>query len=296
MKTINSLLIICLFATCNVFAGNAGKQTEKEITAFLADKKATVGVAVLTNDNRRMLVNNKRQYPLLSVFKLPIALAVLHQLDQKQIPLDSTIYVKASQLLPGTYSPLRKKFPDQDLTISFRELLKYSVALSDNNACDILIGYAGGIAEVNKYIKGLGIRGISLSQTEAQMHERDQNQYLNRGTPSAMTDLLKLFHDKELFAPQYKNFLWETLIQTSTGSNKLKGLLPKEVRVGHKTGSSNRTREGVKIADNDAGFVCLPNGETYYIAVFVMDSQETDETNAAIIARVSKIVYDSFLP
>ena len=31
----------------------------------------------------------------------------------------------------------------------------------------------------------------------------------------------------------------------------------------------------------------------YYIAVFVMESQETDADNAAIIASISKIVYDT---
>ena len=58
---------------------------------------------------------------------------------------------------PNTYSPLRKKFPDQDFTITLRELMQYSISQSDNNACDILIEYAGGIKHINDYIHRLSI-------------------------------------------------------------------------------------------------------------------------------------------
>ena len=80
---------------------------------------------------------------------------------------------------------------------------------------------------------------------------------------------------------------------TETGANKLKGMLPAKTVVGHKTGSSDRNADGMKTADNDAGLVILPDGRKYYIAAFVMDSYETDEDNANIIARISRMVYDA---
>ena len=82
------------------------------------------------------------------------------------------------------------------------------------------------------------------------------------------------------------------MTETATGSNKLKGLLPSNTVVGHKTSSSDRNLKGVKMADNDAGIVIMPGGKKYYIAVFVTDSSETDERNAAIIAHISRMVYD----
>ena len=85
----------------------------------------------------------------------------------------------------------------------------------------------------------------------------------------------ELFSNKEL-----KDFLWQTMIDTETGANKLKGMLPAKTVVGHKTGSSDRNADGMKTADNDAGLVILPDGRKYYIAAFVMDSYETDEDNA----------------
>ena len=56
------------------------------------------------------------------------------------------------------------------------------------------------------------------------------------------------------------------MIDTETGANKLKGMLPAKTVVGHKTGSSDRNADGMKTADNDAGLVILPDGRKYYIA------------------------------
>ena len=253
----------------------AQQQTlESKIGDFLKGKKAMVGVAVMTDRNKILLHNNKMNYPLLSVFKFHVALAVLDKMNKQGTPLDHIVHVKASQLQPNTYSPLRQKYPNQDLDISLGELLRYSISLSDNNACDILIEYAGGIGHTHQY----------PSKT-----------YLNWSTPAEMVRLLEIADKKELFDPIYKDFLWNTMIATSTGSNKLKGLLPSNAIVGHKTGSSDRNSEGVKIADNDAGVVIMPDGKKYYIAVFVMNSRETDDENAAIIARISRMVYDEYL-
>ena len=60
------------------------------------------------------------------------------------------------------------------------------------------------------------------------------------------------------------------MIDTETGANKLKGMLPAKTVVGHKTGSSDRNADSMKTADNDAGLVILPDGRKYYIATFIM--------------------------
>ena len=55
--------------------------------------------------------NDHVHFPLLSVFKFHVALAVLDKMDKQSISLDSIVSIKASQMPPNTYSPLRKKFP-----------------------------------------------------------------------------------------------------------------------------------------------------------------------------------------
>lgn len=259
---------------------------------MLSRYRATVGVTVLSNRDEIVAANDSILFPLMSVFKFHIALAVLDRMDRNRTRLDSVVRIKASDMHPDTYSPLRERHPGRDFSITIAELLRYSVAHSDNNACDILLEYAGGPEVVEKYVRGLGIENTFISASEKTMHDRIENQYLNRSTPTATARLIETFFENRLFASKYKKFLIRIMTETSTGQDKLKGLLPPDCTVGHKTGSSDRTSTGVKIADNDAGFVLTPDGKRYYIAVFVSDSQEDDPTNASIIARISAIVYD----
>lgn len=293
MKIFILLLPLLILCTPPAAAQQQISSLEQQISRYLEGKKALVGVAVLTDKDELTVHNDSVHFPLLSVFKYHVALAVLHKMDKQNVALDSIVLVKASRLLPDTYSPLKKKHPVGDVQISLRDLMKYSISLSDNNACDILIDFAGGIGEVHNYIKRLGIHDFNLSETEETMHLCPEHARRNWSTPSAMVRLLKMLDERALFRPEYKDFLWQTMVETSTGANKIKGLLPAEAVVGHKTGSSDRDRQGMKMADNDAGVVLLPDGRKYYIAVFVADSYETDEGNAEIIARISRMVCEA---
>lgn len=177
------MLLATLFSACNASKRNQQKELEQQIGQVLKDKKATVGVAVLANDTIVALHNNQIHFPLFSVFKFHVALAVLDKMDKGHVSLDSIMEIKAAQMLPNTYSPLRQKFPDRDFSISLGELLKYSISLSDNNACDVLIDYVGGIDKVNSYIKSLGLKDFNLAANEELMHRDVATQYQNWSTP-----------------------------------------------------------------------------------------------------------------
>ena len=83
------------------------------------------------------------------------------------------------------------------------------------------------------------------------------------------------------------------MIDTETGANKLKGMLPAKTRSRTKTGSSDRNADGMKTADNDAGLVILPDGGNTTLPPSSWTRHETDEDNANIIARISRMVYDA---
>lgn len=165
----------------------------------------------------------------------------------------------------------------------------------NNNACDILFRYMGGTDVVDSYIRTLGITDFKIEATEEDMHKSFKHQYLNWTTPLAAVRVLEKFRTETLFRDSaYKEFLERIMVETVTGRDKLKAGLPPEVILGHKTGSSDRDESGIKAGDNDLGFVCLPDGGQYSIAVFVKDSGEDDKTNAALIAAISQKIYEYY--
>ena len=176
--------------------------------------------------------------------------------------------------------------------MSIADLLKYTLQQSDNNACDILFNYQGGPDSVNRYIQSLGIRDCEITHTENDMHEDLDLCYNNWSTPLAAAKLLEIFRRKTLFDEAYKDFIYQTMVECQTGQDRLVApLLDKGVTVGHKTGTGDFNAKGQQIGCNDIGFVLLPNGHAYSIAVFVKDSAESSLENSKIIADISRIVY-----
>ena len=165
---------------------------------------------------------------------------------------------------------------------------------SDNIACDILLREAGGPEAVEAYVRSLGIGGIRIAASEEEMHRGIGNQRVNKARPSSVCTLFDLFLQGRLLKGEYNALLQRLLRGTTTGANKLKAGLPASTVIGHKTGSSDRTAEGIRIADNDVGYVVLPDGRRYCIAVFVTESEENDATNAAIAASASRAAYEYF--
>ena len=67
-------------------------------------------------------------------------------------------------------------------------------------------------------------------------------------------------------------------------------LLPAKAVIGHKTGTGFTTPLGGITALNDCGYVNLPDGRHYSIAVFIADSPYSTQATAKIIADISSIV------
>lgn len=266
---------------------------EAQLKEAIKDKKAEIGIAVIIDGKDTITVNNDNHYPLMSVFKFHQALALADYMAKHKQSLDTLLKIEKSDLKPDTYSPLRDKYPQGEIEMSIADLLRYTLQQSDNNACDILFNYQGGTDAVDKYIHSLGIQDCAIVGTEAAMHEDLDLCYQNWSTPLAAAELLEIFRREPLFAKEYKDFIWQTMVECQTGQDRLVApLLDKKVTVGHKTGTGDRNAKGQQIGCNDIGFVLLPDGRTYSIAVFVKDSEENSQANSKTIADISRIVYE----
>lgn len=286
-----SIYILLFLLPVSLFARH--NQLRTQLNQSIQGKKAEIGIAVIIDGKDTVTVNNNARYPLMSVFKFHQALALAESLNRKNIPLDTKLFIKAEDLKPNTYSPLRDKYPQGGIEMSIADLLKYTLQQSDNNACDILFNYQGGVKTTDDYIHSLGIDSCAIAFNEDDMHQQVDRSYQNWTSPLAAAQLLEVFLHQPLFKDSYKDFIYRTMVECKTGTDRLSApLLDKNVTIGHKTGTGDRNEKGQMIACNDIGFVLLPDGRTYSIAVFVKDSEEDMKANSQIIAEISQIVYE----
>lgn len=285
--------VILLLVSASIFAQIKSPKTE--IEEIIRDSKGAVGVGLMDlNTKKFFLFNKNAKFPMQSVFKFPLAMAVLAEVDKGKFSLDQKILVTKKDLLPKTWSPIREKYPDGNVELALSEILAYTVSQSDNNGCDILFRLLGGTENVHKYIQSLGVKEISIAATEEEMARAWDVQFTNWSKPEAMLKLLEIFNRGKKLSKSSSDFLWKIMTETSTGPNRLKGLLPAGTPVAHKTGTSGTNDQKVTGAINDAGIVTLPNGKKYAIVVFVANSTDSPEASEKIIARISKAAYDYY--
>ena len=295
MKHSFKLSIFLLFTTCyQVFAQTNVLNTR--IQQIIASKHAKVGLAIKGPGVKDTLfINGDQHFPLQSVFKFHIALAVLSQVDKGKYSLSQKIKITKKDLLPDLYSPIRDRYPN-GVTLPLSEVLAYTVSQSDNVGCDILLRMIGGPGFVEKYCNRIGIQDVSIKINEEEQQSNWNSQFKNWTTPKAANKILELFYrdGNNLLSKKSYHFLWKVMRETKTGEGRLRGQLPTKTIVAHKTGSSGTNKQGITAAVNDIGIVFLPDGSHYFISVFVTESTENAATNEKIIADINKAAWNYF--
>lgn len=292
------LLVLFSLWTFDFSTAQPIESLRQKINQVIEGKSATVGVAIRgVNPQDTLSIDGNKHLPMQSVFKFHLALAVLHQVDQGKFSLDEVIPIDKElvESYKHLWSPLGKKYPNGG-EVLLSEILKSTVAWSDNVACDLLFKLVGGTNVVQTYLHTIGVKDIAIVHTELVMQAKWVRQYENWTTANAANQVLQLFFENadDLLSAESYNFLLNVLKGTKTGKKSIRGLLPEETVVAHKTGHSGKNDEGLTGALNDIGIVFLPNNSYFYLSVLVSDSMESDETNKRIIAEIAKLTWDHF--
>lgn len=297
LKNRIKLLIYSLIIVLTGISCSGRKVTEQEpradlgetLDSIIASHDGITGVAVLSGDSL-LVAGDSSQLPLMSVFKMHIAIAVL----DKGIAIDSVVSLGPSDVRENTYSPMRDEKRTRSFDITVDSLMYYSVCRSDNNACDFLIDLAGGIGEVDRCIRRLGINDFALAETENSMHEDLVRCYNNRSTLEALCRVIEAVFSGRALSPESTQYLAALLGKSSTGLDKIASGIAPEAFLGHKSGMSDRNADGIRMATGDVAAFTRPDGSTAYIAILVKDSSETDGQSSALFKELSAAVFDAY--
>lgn len=284
-------------------------------------RPGSMGIAVLDlPSGKTWRVNADQPYPMMSVFKSPVAAAVLDRIEHGQNSFDQTVTVTRAELESGI---IRNQFKGQQATFTVRELLTDAVSKSDNTAVDALIRFIGGPAVVQSYLHAHGIDGLHVDRDEAgngrlfealqpgekpPAHETDAQQdqrYLrgyhlfmadpgNRSTPNSAVFFLHKLWKRELLSPASTAYLLN-LMYAQTMPNRLRAGLPKGVSLADKCGTSD-TVDGLTAAYNDIGIMTWPDGHTVIVAAFLSGSNAQEEQRHALYVDLTKTIAASLHP
>ena len=304
------LLVLCVVAACAVvlafwmFPNSAPKgKAQSSLTAVLADSLSRIasacpgemGVAVIVNDAETIAVNNQSVYPLMSVFKVHQALALCDDFDKKGLSLDTLLTINRSELDPNTWSPMMKDHPKSVMSLTARDLLRYTLTQSDNNASNLLFKRLVDVAKTDSFVATIIPRSsFRIAYTEEEMAADHDRAYANYTSPLGAAILMNRLFTEKLVSDGKQDFIKNTLKECETGTDRIVAPLLEEpgAVIAHKTGSGYVDENGVLVAHNDVAYICLPhNNISYTLAVFVKDFRGNEAQASRYIARVSAVVY-----
>jgi beta-lactamase class A len=289
------------------------------------DGSGTVGVAAIhLETGQAAYLNRGEPFPMASTYKVPVAVRLLSLVDRGALRLDSMVALTPADLHPGS-GTLSELFDDPGVILSARNLLELMLLISDNSATDIVMRLAGGAEAVTAHLRELGIEGISVDRPtvlliadylgiselpppDEMSPERFRSLYTattpesreeaagrfdadprDTATPEGMGELLRRLWEGELLSDSSTALLLDIMTRSTTGTARIKGLLPPGTEVAHKTGTIGGTT-------NDVGIVTLPEGAGHVVTVvFVKESERDVSDRERAIAHIARAVYDYFL-
>ncbi|MHB1959167.1 MAG: class A beta-lactamase [Acidobacteriaceae bacterium] len=255
------------------FAGKC-KQLEKKSGGWL-------GVAILnTATGAQFGHREKERFPMCSTSKLLTVGAVLTRVDRGKEHLGRIVHFSKSDLV--TYSPATEKRVGQGMTIE--ELCVAAMTLSDNTAANLLLATIGGPPGFTRFARSLGDNVTRLDRNEPTLNEALPGDPRDTTSPTAMmTDLRTLMLGDQLSAGS-KAHLKAWLIANTTGDKRLRAGVPKDWKVGDKTGSGDHGTA------NDVAILWPPGHATLLAAVYLTGATVDNDARERTIAAVGELV------
>lgn len=254
------------------------KQLERESGGRL-------GIAMLnTATGARLGYRANERFPMCSTFKLLTVGTVLTHVDQGKERLGRIVHFSKSDLI--AYSPATEKRVGQGMSIE--ELCVAALTLSDNTAANLLLATIGGPSGFTHFARTLGDNVTRLDRNEPTLNEALPGDPRDTTTPMAMMmDIRKLTLGNQLSANS-KARLKKWLIANTTGDKRLRAGVPKDWKVGDKTGSGGHGTA------NDVGIMWPPGHApilaTVYLTGATVDSDARERTIAAVGAMVPRML------
>ncbi|WP_296458251.1 class A beta-lactamase [Phenylobacterium sp.] len=263
--------------------------------------------------------NGERRFPMQSVFKLPLAAAVLAEVDAGRVLLTERVFLLEPQL-SVPYSPIAAAWPGRrEYTV--RELLDAVIVDSDNTAADVLMKRIGGPGALMAWLTAQRVPEVRIDryereiQTEANgmasyrpawrtdaafaaareavpperraaAHRAYMADPRDTATPRGMIEFLQRLDKQELVSPASTRTLLQTMARTPRGANRIRAGLPANAFLAHRPGTSG-VDLGVSLAHNDVGIFTLPDKRSYALAVFLSGSTLDDAGRDRVIAQVA---------
>lgn len=267
---------------------------QEKLTTLISEVDGKVGIfSYLVDKGPIVSINGEEIFPLLSNYKIPIAIKFLKEFEKELWDLDKLFEIQAKDILKSSAILDHRHFYYPGISLSLKNILRLMLEYSDNTASDIILKLAGGPDQVTNFLKRLGYQYIQINRSIAQIFlEQSQqnskdalNSHKDSGTPKEMVKLLVEVIQNNILNSSAKQLLLDCMSRCKTGDGRIRAFLPPNTMVANKTG----TAAGFV---NDLGIIDLPLGNKLILAVYHKNTRAHLKTSEQLIANIAKNIFE----
>nr|WP_090709402.1 MULTISPECIES: class A beta-lactamase [unclassified Beijerinckia] len=246
------------------------------------DSGGRLGVFVLdTQSGLHAGCRQNERFPMCSTFKLVLAAAVLKRVDQGKETLDRRIHIAATDIISN--SPATEKHVG-DTGMTLAELCEATTTLSDNAAANLILATLGGPQGMTAFARSIGDKVLRLDRFETAMSDARPGDKRDTTSPQVMTETIQKLVLGDVLSEASKTQLIAWLVGNKTGDTRLRAGVPKDWRVGDKTGT------GGYGTTNDIGLFWPPHRKPIIVSAYLTGSKATSDERNATMAAVARAI------
>ena len=259
-----------------------GAALKDSMAALERRSSGRLGVAVFdTGTGRRFDWRGDEMFPMCSTFKFLLAAAILKKVDQGKESLDRRIPVTAGDLV--RYAPFAEtRVNGTPPTVA--ELCEAAVTLSDNVAANLLLPAVGDPVGLTSFVRTLGDKKTRLDRNEPTLNTAIPGDPRDTTTPVAMVHSMDRLMLGDALRPDSRQQLITWMVSNKTGDKRLRDGLPRDWRVGDKTGT------GVNGTANDVAVIWPTGKPPVILASYLTQTAADFKQHDAIHADVARAV------
>jgi beta-lactamase class A len=223
------------------------------------------------------------RFVMCSTFKASVAACVLARVDRGKDRLDDTIHFGPEAIAEDWWAPAAKANLAKG-ALSVGEMCKAAVELSDNTCANLLLARVGGPAALTAFWRSTGDAVTRLDHNEPVLNRTPLGEPQDTTTPAAMAGNLRRFVLGDVLSQASRELLTGWLLDCQTGENRLRAGLPKNWRIGDKTGNNGIDAAG------DIAVVWTPSGNRLLVCAYTRGGSPTPAQIDTVFAETGRLI------
>jgi beta-lactamase class A len=229
------------------------------------------------------------RFAMASSFKLALAAVILREADQGRLSLATQLPIAQTDLVPN--SPIVRENLAKG-TMSIEALAKAAQTTSDNAATNLLLRQIGGPAGMTAKLREMGDLVTRIDRFEPEMNDVGVNDARDTTTPDTMAKTIARMLTTNWLSPTSNALLIGWMVETKTGTKRIRAGLPPSWKAGDKTGTVGGGGADIPDRCNDIAITWLPSGTPMIITAYYMSAVKSDtirDEDQAVLAQVGAI-------